>query len=143
MIAPAALAEVFAAEAERHRAEAAFYRAQEERHRQLADRYDELASQPPAPPQSLLSQFWTLPEETRLSVQQVAEGLGKSAAWVYKSIDARRTDVPIPYRRDGSGTRHRISFLAGDVRAWVKRREIVIRPGSSELRRRDPGVTSA
>lgn len=129
MIAPAAVAEVFAAEAERHRAEAEFHRDQGERHRQLAERYDALASRSPTAPQSILSQFWTLPEETRLSAQQVAEALGKSDAWVYKHIDARRTEFPLPYRREGGSGRDRLVFLAGEVRAWVQQREIVIRPG--------------
>jgi predicted DNA-binding transcriptional regulator AlpA len=142
VIALAAVAELFSAEAERHRAEAEYHREQGQRHRQLADRYDLLASQPPTAPESILSQFWTLPADTRLSAQQVAEACGKSEAWVYKHIDARRTDVPIPYRREGSGRRHRLVFLAGEVRSWVKQREIVVRRGIvgiDEARSRRPG----
>lgn len=133
MIALPAVADLFAAEADRHRAEAEFHRQQGERHRQLAERYDMLATHSPAPPTSILSQFWDLPAETRLSVQQVAEACGKSAAWVYKHVDARRTDVPIPYRREGGGRRHRLVFLAGEVRSWIRQREVVVRRGVARL----------
>lgn len=128
-MATTAVADLFAAEAEWHRAEAEFHDAQRERHRQLAVRYAALAVGAPATRESLHSTFWGLPSETRLSVQQVAEACGKSPAWVYKHIDARRSETPLPYRKESSGSRHRLVFLAGEVRAWLQQREVVVRRG--------------
>lgn len=128
MTLPTDAADLFAAEADRHRAEATFHREQGERHQQLADRYAALASQSTLGIESLHAQFWALPAETRLTAQQVAEASGRTTAWVYKHIDARRTDLPLPYRREGGGSRDRLVFLAGEVREWMRQREIVIRP---------------
>lgn len=130
MIAPTGIAQAFAAEAERHRAEAEFHREQGERHRHLADRYDTLASEPWGVVDSLHARFWTLPAQTRLTTQQVAEVCGKTRSWVFKQIDARRTKNPLPYRREGSGARHRLIFLAGELRSWLQERELVVRRGS-------------
>jgi predicted DNA-binding transcriptional regulator AlpA len=104
------------------------YRSQAETFARLAEAFTEVKPTT-AGAESLRGRLWTLEAEERLSTTQVAEACGKRPSWVYKHIDARRTNAPLPYRREASGSRDRLVFLAGDVRAWLKEREVVVRPG--------------
>lgn len=70
--------------------------------------------------------IWTVPDETRLTVDECAEALGRSRAWLY----ARGQELGIPYRLEGAGGAQRRVYLAGELRDWVRRREMVVVPGS-------------
>lgn len=71
--------------------------------------------------------IWTVPAETRLGVQEVAEALGKGKSWVYERTGPSAED-PIPHRKlDGVNV-----FAAGELRAWIRSREEVIHAGPME-----------
>jgi predicted DNA-binding transcriptional regulator AlpA len=74
---------------------------------------------PPATtgPVTWRERLWTCPEETRLGVREVAEAMDRPRSWVYRAVG--REQDPLPARRlDGE-----LVFAAGDVRAWLARRE--------------------
>lgn len=78
----------------------------------------------PAPVEtSWRERIWTVPDETRLTVDECAEALGKSRAWLY----ARGDELGIPYRVEKSGRR---AYVAGEITEWIRRQEFVVIPGS-------------
>ena len=69
--------------------------------------------------------LWTVPSETRLGVADVAEALARPKSFVYARTQAS-TEHPIPHRKlDGA-----LNFTAGDVRAWIQEREVVMVAGA-------------
>jgi predicted DNA-binding transcriptional regulator AlpA len=98
-----------------------------------------LVEEAPAPWRERL---WTVPPETRLGVEEVAEALGKSRHWVYRAASSHRSvpigkdrvgkmkyqkepnPHPLPSRKVSGG----ILFRAGDVRDWLKEEEAGGRP---------------
>lgn len=62
--------------------------------------------------------LWRCPAETRLDVEQVCEAVGKSRSWLYHLTSAK--EIPHRKRRDGT-----LVFVAGEVREWLKRTEVV------------------
>lgn len=66
--------------------------------------------------------IWTVPPETRIGVPELAEALGRSSNWVHAHTSSRRAgEGRIPHRKlDG-----RLSFLVGEVLAWLEETEIV------------------
>jgi predicted DNA-binding transcriptional regulator AlpA len=64
--------------------------------------------------------LWTVPADTRLGVIEVAEAMGRPKSWVYRRTSVKSGKAPLPHRKlDGE-----LVFVAGDVRAWLKRHEI-------------------
>lgn len=69
--------------------------------------------------------LWVVPSETRLSVDDVAEAVGRSRQWVYHHTSARSTYSRLPYRKlDG-----RLVFQAGEIRDWLANQEERVSPG--------------
>jgi hypothetical protein len=67
--------------------------------------------------------LWALPDDARLTTAQLARAIARSIAYVHKAIDAKRTPNPLPYRKAGN----RLLFVAGEVRPWLARQEVVVR----------------
>jgi len=65
--------------------------------------------------------FWTLPPETRVTVAQLAEMLGRPKSFIYRHIKPRNGCEPIPHRKlDGQ-----IVVVLSQAREWVRRHEIL------------------
>jgi hypothetical protein len=70
--------------------------------------------------------LWTCPEEMRLGVAELSEAVNRSTDWVYRAASAKvackrgRSALPCS-RLDGQ-----LTFRAADVRAWVRRSELVV-----------------
>lgn len=100
---------------------------------QLLALLDEEGGRPPHRPEPLVNlqvseswreRLWTCPPDTRLGVEEMVEGLGRSKSWIYKRT-APKAESRIPHRRlDGS-----LVFLAGEVREWVRAQEETVVPG--------------
>jgi hypothetical protein len=69
--------------------------------------------------QNWRARLWTVPEETRLTAQEVAEALGHSVGWVYKRTCAT-AEERLPHRKTETGG---LVFLADELREWLKARE--------------------
>jgi predicted DNA-binding transcriptional regulator AlpA len=64
--------------------------------------------------------LWTVPADTRLGVREVAEATGRPRSWIYRRTSAASEKAPLPHRKlDGE-----LVFVAGELRAWLKRHEI-------------------
>jgi hypothetical protein len=79
-------------------------------------------------PASWRVRIWSVPEDTRLGVMEVAEAAGRSRDWTYRATDAKRAArkgrEPLPCSRlDGE-----LVFKAGPVREWMRRAEAVVNP---------------
>lgn len=82
--------------------------------------------------------LWTVPAETRLSLPEVCEALGRSRSWVARRLTtpASERPIPIPHRRlDGV-----LSFVAGEVRAWLAQVETIGQAGTLDTRAPRPRV---
>jgi predicted DNA-binding transcriptional regulator AlpA len=63
--------------------------------------------------------LWSAPSETRVSVRELAEALGKSKHWIYKrTTRAHSVAIPLPHRRLENGN---LEFVVGEIRAWISR----------------------
>jgi predicted DNA-binding transcriptional regulator AlpA len=77
------------------------------------------------------TRLWTVPAETRLSLPEAVEALGRSRSWLYKRTGPKASER-LPCRRlEGE-----LVFLAGELRQWIRDHEEVIEPGRSERRLR-------
>jgi predicted DNA-binding transcriptional regulator AlpA len=77
-----------------------------------------------APEPTWRERLWTAPAETRIGVGELQEALGRSRSWIYKQTASER----IPFRRlDGE-----LEFLVGEIRAWLREREIIVVSGPME-----------
>ena len=66
--------------------------------------------------------LWTVPEETRIGTYEVCEALGRTKSWLYHRTGPSARDR-IPHRKlDGE-----LVFMVGDVREWLRRREVRVR----------------
>jgi hypothetical protein len=79
--------------------------------------------------------FWTVPPDTRIGVSDLSEALDRPVSWVYRRTSSvtsrareraekRRTRIPerIPHRKlDGA-----LTFVVGEIRAWIADREEII-----------------
>lgn len=74
--------------------------------------------------------IWTCPPETRLSVAELAEAIGKSASWIYKRTGPKATEDRVPCRRLAG----ELVFMAADIRAWIADNEELIEPGRPGIR---------
>jgi hypothetical protein len=63
--------------------------------------------------------LWTVPEDTRMRVADVAEALGRPRSFVYRAVAAKQGEHRLPAAR----LHGELSFTAGTVRAWLQREE--------------------
>lgn len=72
--------------------------------------------------------LWTVDPNVRVGVRELAEGLGRSRAYIYRLT---RT-AAIPHRKlDGQ-----LLFRVGDIRQWLKEREnVIVTPALTVVRR--------
>lgn len=76
-------------------------------------------------PEPWRSRLWSVPAETRLSVDEVAEAVGRSKHWVYRATAEGKGRERLPARKlDG-----RLEITAGELRAWIRDREEVLHGG--------------
>lgn len=72
--------------------------------------------------------IWTCPAETRLGLNELCEALGKPKSWGYRHTSAKSGLPMIPYRKmDGV-----LTFVAGEVRAFLREHEEVVHSGPME-----------
>lgn len=73
--------------------------------------------------------LWTVTAETRLDVEQLSEAIGRPRSWIYRHTSAKSDRPRLPHRKlDGQ-----LTFLAGEIRHWIERNEIVVERGSQQL----------
>lgn len=87
-----------------------------------------------AEPVSWRERFWTCPPETRLGVRELAEALDRSADFVYRAVDPKRSAGrgrdPLPCSRlDGV-----LVFSAGAVRRWLDASAVTVNPEPRHVR---------
>ena len=71
----------------------------------------------PAAATTWRERLWECPPETRLSVRDVAEALGRPRSYVYRAVAPKHGEHRLPASRFGG----ELVFQAGVVRAWVQR----------------------
>jgi predicted DNA-binding transcriptional regulator AlpA len=72
--------------------------------------------------------IWTVPAETRLGVVEMAEAIGRPKSWVYRHTSAKAGQPQLPHKKlDGE-----LTFVAGEIRTWLRENEETIRPGKSD-----------
>jgi hypothetical protein len=74
--------------------------------------------------------LWTCPPETRLSIHELSEAIGKSTSWLYKRTGPKATGERIPCRRLAG----ELEFVAVEIRAWLRDNEEIIEPGRPGIR---------
>jgi hypothetical protein len=72
------------------------------------------------------ARLWTCPDETRLGVRELAEALDRSADFVYRAVDPKRSAErgrdPLPCSRlDGV-----LVFTAGAIRRWLEASAVTV-----------------
>jgi len=87
-----------------------------------------------AAPSDWRSRLWTCPAETRLGVRELAEALDRSADWVYRAVDSKRSASrgrdPLPCSRlDGV-----LVFSAGAIRRWLDVSAVTVNPEPGHVR---------
>ena len=71
--------------------------------------------------------LWSVPGDTRMTLPEAAEALGKSKSWAYKRTGPKSRER-LPCRRlDGE-----LVFVAGELRRWIQDHEEIIEPGRPE-----------
>jgi hypothetical protein len=99
----------------------------------VAERLTPMLQRAPVPVSSLTwrERLWVCPPETRLNVEEAAEGLGRPTSWIYRYTStkalARAERAPLPHRR----LDNELVFLAGELRDWIAAHEAIIQPGRS------------
>lgn len=84
----------------------------------------------PVPVDSWRARLWSVPADTRLTLPEAAEALGKSRSWLYKRTGPKSTER-LPCRRlEGE-----LVFLAGELRRWIEDHEQVVERGRAERMR--------
>jgi hypothetical protein len=83
-----------------------------------------------APP-TWRERIWTCADAVQLNVHDVAEALGRSPDWVYRSVNVKRSSArgrnALPCARlDGC-----LIFTAGAVRAWLESSKVTVNPEPS------------
>ena len=69
--------------------------------------------------------LWVVPAERRVGTRELAEALGHSRSWVYGHL---KGEGAIPHAKlDGE-----LTFKVGEVRAWLRATEEVVREGPME-----------
>ena len=68
--------------------------------------------------------LWTAPSETRISVRELAEAIGRPRSWVYRRTAPNGDRSPIPHRKlDGE-----LTFVIGEIRGWMLEHETEVTP---------------
>ena len=63
--------------------------------------------------------LWTVPDECRLGVAELAEAIGRPKSWVYRHCSKASGYELLPHRKlEGE-----LSFVASDIRAWLRTHE--------------------
>lgn len=94
----------------------------------LVDLLGDLADVEPEPepvrdeaPMPWRALLWTVPSETRIGRPELLEAVGRPASWMYRHTAAGT----IPHRKlDGE-----LVFVVGEIRAWLREREEIVRAG--------------
>lgn len=78
--------------------------------------------------------LWTCDPSTRLGVRELAEALDRSADFVYRAVDRKRSAErgrePLPCSRlDGV-----LVFTAGAIRRWVEASSVTVNPEPRHIR---------
>ena len=60
---------------------------------------------------------WVVDPETRLTVEQAAEAIGRPKSFVYRHVSPNGTE-PIPFTKEFG----RLTFTAGSLREWMRSR---------------------
>jgi hypothetical protein len=98
--------------------------------RAIADA-EEPAAIPPTLPQEATwrEKLWTVPTDTRMTVPDVAEAIGRPLSWVYRHTSVKSAgEQRLPHRKmDGE-----LLFVAGEIRAWLLDHEETVHGGRSD-----------
>lgn len=80
---------------------------------------------PPSAAATWRERVWVAPPETRLTVGDVAEAVGRAKSWVYRHTSPASGLPRLPHRKlDGE-----LVFVAGEVREWLRgHEEILVQP---------------
>jgi predicted DNA-binding transcriptional regulator AlpA len=72
--------------------------------------------------------LWSAPADARIGRDELLEALGKSQSWLY-ALTSQKTKLSrrIPHRKTVDGE---LVFVVGEIRDWLRSREVVIVPGS-------------
>ncbi len=83
-------------------------------------------------PLSWREKLWTVPPETRIGVQELAEAVGRSRDWCYRHTSPKAdSDDRLPHRKlDGE-----LVFIVAEIRDWIRSQEDVIHVPRGMLRR--------
>lgn len=85
----------------------------------LVDAEPEVETEPASPSVTWQERLWTCPAETRLTLRDACEALGRSSSWVYKRTGAGATGVRLPCRKlEGE-----LYFIARELRDWIAEHE--------------------
>ena len=80
--------------------------------------------------------LWTVPAETRIGVAELCEALGRTRSWCYRHTSEKAGYVPLPHRKmDGE-----LVFLVGEIRAFIRDHEQVVRAGRMDSTAAERGV---
>lgn len=113
---PPGLEDARAALREAREALARAERAVEEAAREGAARPAELRLE--GPEWTWRERLWAAPAETRVGVEELAEGLGVSKSWIYQRTKAG-AEPRLPHRKLAGS----LVFVVGEVRAWIREHE--------------------
>jgi hypothetical protein len=82
-----------------------------------------------APSTSWRERLWLAPPDARLGVAEVSEAVGRPKHWVYRHTSRKSGVELLPHRRiDGA-----LTFLAGELRDWLRRYEQRAVPATSAM----------
>lgn len=74
--------------------------------------------------------LWTAPAETRIGRAELLEAVGRPPSWLYRHTGAKAAHR-IPHRKID----RELTFLVGEVRAWLREREEMVEAGPMDIRR--------
>lgn len=92
---------------------------------------EEPAAIPPTLPAEATwrEKLWTVPNEARMTVPDVAEAIGRPVSWVYRHTSVKCSPVErLPHRKMDS----ELLFVAGEIRAWLVDHEETVHAGRIE-----------
>ena len=92
----------------------------------LAEEWEPIAlePEPTVQPTSWRVLLWSVDPETRIGRDELLEAVGRPASWLYRHTGPA-AENRIPHRKlDGE-----LIFLVGEVRAWLRDREEVVKAG--------------
>lgn len=98
----------------------------------IADRIEDITGTPDpeavsTPEWTWRERLWTCPPETRIGTNELCEAVGRPRSWLYRLTSSGT----IPHRRlDGA-----LTFVAGEIREWLRRHEEVVVPGGLKILR--------